>query len=56
MLVLITHLEAVSLASQTVSNMVVVRLGSDGAVGVYNAVGSVDVIVNVSGLVLLSLI
>jgi hypothetical protein len=36
-------------ANQTVANLVVVKLGSDGAVQVYNAKGSVDVVVDVSG-------
>jgi serine protease len=34
---------------QTVPNLVVVELGSDGAVQVFNAAGSTDVIVDVSG-------
>jgi hypothetical protein len=36
-------------AGQTVPNLVVVKLGSDGAVQVFNAAGSVDVVVDVSG-------
>ena len=35
-------------AGQTVPNRVVVKLGPDGAVQVFNAAGSVDVIVDVS--------
>jgi hypothetical protein len=34
---------------QSVPNLVVVKLGSDGAVQIYNAFGSVDVVVDVSG-------
>jgi hypothetical protein len=36
-------------AGQTVPNLVVVKLGADGAVQVFNAAGSVDVVVDVSG-------
>jgi hypothetical protein len=36
-------------ARQTVPNLVVAKLGSDGAVNVYNGAGSVDVVVDVSG-------
>jgi hypothetical protein len=36
-------------AGETVPNLVVVKLGSDGAVQVYNAAGSADVVVDVSG-------
>jgi hypothetical protein len=36
-------------AGQTVANLVVVKVGSDGAVQIYNPAGSVDVIVDVSG-------
>ncbi|HWC37206.1 MAG TPA: hypothetical protein VG476_01700, partial [Acidimicrobiales bacterium] len=36
-------------AGETVPNLVVATLGSDGAVQVFNAAGSVDVIVDVSG-------
>jgi hypothetical protein len=36
-------------AGQTVPNLVVVKLGSDGAVQVFNASGSTDVVVDVSG-------
>jgi hypothetical protein len=32
-----------------VPNLVVVKLGSDGAVDVFNAAGSADVVVDVSG-------
>jgi hypothetical protein len=34
---------------QTVPNLVVVKLGTDGAVQIFNAAGSVDVVVDVSG-------
>jgi hypothetical protein len=34
---------------QTVPNLGVVKLGSDGAIQVFNASGSVDVIVDLSG-------
>jgi hypothetical protein len=34
---------------QSVPNLVVVKLGSDGSVQIYNAFGSVDVVVDVSG-------
>jgi hypothetical protein len=36
-------------AGETVPNLVVVRLGSDGAVQVFNAAGSTDVVVDISG-------
>jgi hypothetical protein len=36
-------------ANQTMPNLVVVKLGADGAVQVFNAAGSVDVVVDVSG-------
>jgi hypothetical protein len=36
-------------AGQTVPNLIVVKLGSDGAVQMFNAAGSVDVVVDVSG-------
>jgi hypothetical protein len=36
-------------SGQTVANLVVVKLGSDGAVQVFNAAGSTDVVVDVSG-------
>jgi hypothetical protein len=36
-------------AGQTVPNLVVATLGSDGAIQVFNAAGSVDVVVDVSG-------
>jgi hypothetical protein len=36
-------------AGETVPNLVVVKLGSDGAVQVFNAAGSTDVVVDVSG-------
>jgi hypothetical protein len=36
-------------ATQTVPNLVVVKLGSDGSVQVFNAAGSTDVVVDVSG-------
>jgi hypothetical protein len=36
-------------AGQTVPNLVVVKLGSNGAVQVFNAAGSTDVVVDVSG-------
>jgi hypothetical protein len=36
-------------AGETVPNLVVVRLGSDGSVQVFNASGSTDVVVDVSG-------
>jgi hypothetical protein len=36
-------------SGQTVANLVVAKLGPDGAIQVYNAAGSVDVVVDVSG-------
>jgi Viral BACON domain len=36
-------------AGQTVPNLVVVKLGADGRIGIYNAAGSTDVIVDVLG-------
>jgi hypothetical protein len=36
-------------AGETVPNLVVVKLGSGGSVQVFNAAGSVDVVVDVSG-------
>jgi hypothetical protein len=36
-------------AGQTVPNLVVVKVGSDGAVQIFNGAGSVDVVVDVSG-------
>ncbi|MHB1786079.1 MAG: protease pro-enzyme activation domain-containing protein [Acidimicrobiales bacterium] len=36
-------------AGQTTSNLVVVGLGSDGTIGIYNASGSTDVVVDVEG-------
>ena len=36
-------------AGQTVPNLVVVKLGPDGYIGIYNAGGSTDVIVDVLG-------
>jgi hypothetical protein len=36
-------------AGQTVPNLVVVKLGADGKVGIYNAFGSTDVIVDALG-------
>jgi len=36
-------------AGQTVPNLVVVKLGADGKIGVYNAAGSTNVIVDVLG-------
>ncbi len=36
-------------AGQTIPNLVVATLGSSGAIGFYNAVGSVDVVVDIAG-------
>jgi hypothetical protein len=36
-------------SGQTTSNLALARLGSDGAIQIYNAAGSVDVVVDVSG-------
>jgi hypothetical protein len=36
-------------AGQTVPNMVVVKVGADGRINVYNAAGSTDVVVDVMG-------
>jgi hypothetical protein len=36
-------------AGETVPNPVVVKLGADGAVKIFNAAGSTDVVVDVSG-------
>jgi hypothetical protein len=36
-------------AGQTVPNMVVVKVGADGQIDVYNAAGSVDVVIDVTG-------
>jgi hypothetical protein len=36
-------------AGETVPNLVVVKLGSNGAVQVFNAAGSTDVVVDLSG-------
>jgi hypothetical protein len=36
-------------AGETVPNLVVVKLGADGGVKIFNAAGSVDVVVDVSG-------
>jgi len=36
-------------AGQTVPNMVVVKVGADGRINLYNAFGSVDVVIDVMG-------
>jgi hypothetical protein len=36
-------------AGQTIANLVIVKLGSNGKVDIYNAAGSTDVIVDVVG-------